>query len=300
VLAHECRELHQRFYFFHEVVHVRQAQHKAQRECLIAQGLSRTYTSPVKNESPETKAQHPLKKLRQIIGLSQAQLAARIGINLQTIRSAEILRRGGGELTNEQATQVFLSIGAWWSGEEWLFTAGDFGRHVPYTRAHYDEFITEMSAESRERASLTYYLALKLISILENARPLEVNGLFWRINHFLDSMGAKPMPFTLAPQWDAKELRTKGFRKIFQAVSEEDEKGFKSLPEQAKAEREAQLQHGVFVEPGPGPKVVSGRTLALTPEQHEAASLIARAKPKPPKSESRSRQERAAKSKSIS
>jgi transcriptional regulator with XRE-family HTH domain len=245
----------------------------------------------VKDESTRTRSEHPLKKLREIVKLSQQDLSNRVGIPLQTLRSIEIGRRGKGEISNEHATQIFLSIGAWWSGEEWLFTAGDFGRHVPYTRAHYDEFITELSAESRERAGLTYYLALKLVSVLESARPLEVNGWFWRINQFLDSCGAKPMPFTLAPQWDAKELRTKGFHKIFPAVSEEDERKFQSLPEQAKAEKESQLQQGIFANPGPGPRIVSGRRLALTPEEHQAASLIARAaraKLKRPKSEPRS------------
>lgn len=220
----------------------------------------------------------PLKLLRDIIGLSQSRFAQVTGININTVRALEIGRRAKGQPSNEQVTQIFMSIGAWWepATERWLFTLADFGSPVLYTKEHYQDFRSELTAEARERAGLSFYLAFKLISFLDALKPLEVNGWFWHLNRLLDDCGAKSKAFTLAPRWDQTEKRTRGYRKIFPLISEEDEKLYVGLLERARAERETQLREGIFDEPAPGPKVVSGRKLTLTPQQHGAANLIAR------------------------
>jgi transcriptional regulator with XRE-family HTH domain len=225
----------------------------------------------------------PLKMLRDIIGLSQSRFAEVTGLNINTVRALEIGRRAKGQPSNEQVTQIFMSIGAWWepATERWLFTLADFGQPVVYTKEHFQDFRRELTEEARERAGLSFYLAFKLISFLESLKPLEVNGQFWHLNRLLDDRGAKSKAFTLAPQWDQAEKRTRGYRKIFPLISAEDEKLYVGLLERAKAERKKQLEEGIFTEPG-APKVVSGHKLTLTPQQHEAANLIARQSRKKP------------------
>lgn len=251
---------------------------KAHQKEFVARRLSMTYHNRV-TKDPESRSAPPLKMLRDIIDLSQSEFARVTGLNINTIRALEIGRRAKGQLSNEQETVIFMSIGASWDPEirQWVFALGaDFGRPIAYTREHYDDFRKELTAEARERAGLTLHLVLRLMSFLESLPPLAVNGWFWRVDRKLDEYGAKTRPYMLSPQWDRTEARMKGYRKVFPAVSQEDEKLLIGLFDRAKAERETQIREGIFDEPAPGPKVVSGRKLTLTPQQHEAANLIAR------------------------
>jgi hypothetical protein len=192
---------------------------------------------------------HPLKQLRRICGISSATLSEITGIPANTIRAAEISRRKGGELSENQLNQIVLSIGALWAPEarEWLFifTNDALRTHegVPYRKEHFESFRAELKAEAHERAGATGYLLLRLMALLESAPDKEFNGLFWRTKNLLDEWGAKKLAMSLSPNWSEEEMRALGYRKEFYWLNEDrgNEGGarkFAELVEAYRAERE--------------------------------------------------------------
>jgi hypothetical protein len=197
-------------------------------------------------EATLTNNQHPLKRLREICGdISQAVLSEVTGLNVDSIRAAEIGRRKGGELSDEQLSQILLSIGAYWdrNARDWffLFTRDNLEDRVgpvPYKKEHYETFRAELKAEAQERAGATCYLLLRLLYLLESVPNKEFNGWFWQINALLNKWGAKKLGFGLSPNWSASEMRVLGYRKTFW-LDGEDQK-FTQLLDAYRVERQLQ------------------------------------------------------------
>jgi hypothetical protein len=183
--------------------------------------------------------------LRKICGISQATFAEVTGINVDSVRAAEIRRRKDGELSEEQLGQITLSIGACLDPKtgDWLFLFGGGNQPaVLYKKDHYEMFRTEMKAEARERAGMTYYLLLRLLYFCESVPNGAFNGWFWRINLLLDQWGAKSLGFILRPNWDDGEMRVRGYRKAFYGLLKGEEEKFAQLIDDFRKEREAQME----------------------------------------------------------
>jgi hypothetical protein len=195
-------------------------------------------------EATQTNNQHPLKRLREICGgISQANLSEATGLNVDSIRAAEICRRKGGELSKDQLNEILLSIGAYLDPEtgDWLFlfTRENLEKHqgpVPYRKEHFDSFRAELKAEAHDRAGATCYLLLRLLSLLEGVPNKEFNGWFWQLKNLLDKWGAKHLGLALAPNWDPREMRVLGYRKVFWL--EDEEQKFARLIDAYRAERD--------------------------------------------------------------
>jgi hypothetical protein len=123
---------------------------------------------------------------------------------------------------------------------------------VFYTKEHFEAWREELKAEAHERAGMIYFLILRLMDFWEGLPPLAVNGWFWRLNHLLDQYGAPSRAFILHPQWDADEMRMRGFRKIFWQDLQGEEQKLIDLIKRARDEKkgdESLLTHTVFIGP---------------------------------------------------
>jgi DNA-binding XRE family transcriptional regulator len=168
---------------------------------------------------------HPLKLLRTLIGISQAQLAKVVGISLDSVTSAEVGRRAAGKLSESQRKQIQFSIGAIWDehNREWYFDPGGLsGRRIKYAREHFETFRLELRGEAKQRALLVYYLTSRFYDFCASIPDPAFNGWFWRLEQQFDKwrnefkLEAKPeFEFDLQPLWDAELGRTVGYIKIF-------------------------------------------------------------------------------------
>jgi hypothetical protein len=203
--------------------------------------------------------QHPLKQLREICGgISAATFAEITGISADSIRAAETQRRKGGELSSDQLNQILLSIGAYLDREtgNWLFlfTNENLEKHqgpVPYRKEHFDSFRAELAAEAHDRAGATCYLLLRLLYLLESVPAAGFNGWFWQIKNLLDKWGAKHLGFALSPNWDPREMRALGYRKVFWLEGEEQK--FAQLIDAYRAERDRAEKPTEYAEQKPRP-----------------------------------------------
>ena len=186
---------------------------------------------------------HPLKRLREIIGISQDAFAEITGISVDTIRALEIRRRAGGVLSDTQKMQIILSIGASLDEdtEDWIFIfASDFPeRVIPYAKEHFQSFRAELLQEAGERSPAVYYLVLELLSLLEAIPASAFNGWFWKLNYLFDQWHKeipwrRTLGYELQPFWDPKTARILGYRKMFPSLLQGEEKRFGELIEHAR------------------------------------------------------------------
>jgi transcriptional regulator with XRE-family HTH domain len=182
---------------------------------------------------------HPLKDLREIIGVSQPDFARITGLSLDQIRSLEIGRRNQGKMSQAILDRIFMSIGAYWHEGKWIFLLLALDREpVPYTREHFTTFRTELLAEAAEREPAVYFLLHEFLSLLKAIPPKGFNGWFWRVYYLLDKWSKEVpferTPFMLDPQWDRKEVRVLGYRKVFWSLLKGEEQDFIRLFEQAR------------------------------------------------------------------
>lgn len=171
-------------------------------------------------------AEHPLKLLRAIIGVSQKKFAEIVGFSLDNVSSAESgRRRSEGTLSATQLGQIQASVGAIWDphNQAWYFDPGGFSGHrKPYAREHYETFRLELKREAHERALLVYYLTLRFHDFCSSIPDTAFNGWFWRLEQQFDKwrnefkLEIKPeFEFDLRPLWDAELGRTVGYIKVF-------------------------------------------------------------------------------------
>lgn len=118
-----------------------------------------------RHPKPEN-ANNPLRCLRVTLGttgvpLPQHELASRLGISVETIKSLEGGRRRQGRPNREIIDSAFTHLGAQWSeeGQRWNFLyTGE-----PYTRADYERYINA----TFDRPVEIHALCLGLISLLQ-------------------------------------------------------------------------------------------------------------------------------------
>jgi transcriptional regulator with XRE-family HTH domain len=193
--------------------------------------------------------QNPVKKLRAIIDVSQAQLADLTGISLDQIRSFEIGRRGGGLMSVEMRDNIFMSCGALWEAQkrQWVFALTDGAHLIPYQKEHFEGFKQEIKNDTQERSVLTYYLVLRFLRFCQAVPGPKLNGYFWRLTRRLNQweseqgLGAvEAISFQLEPIWDHSQAIVRGYRKFFH-LFEGEENELLDLVDAAREERGKQM-----------------------------------------------------------
>jgi DNA-binding transcriptional regulator YiaG len=197
----------------------------------IAEKSIRVYMNSMARASDPRYRNHPLKVLRETIGLSQTAFAEVTGCSLDALRSLEVGRRAQGKMPPEMLAMIFVSIGASWDEEdgEWTFGLTSMNTPmVPYAKEHYQTFRQELLQEAHERDSAVLYLISEFLNFLQAIPPKAFNGWFWKLDYLFrkwrkDVNWPKTGGYTLMPLWDYKSARVLGYRKMFFSLLEGEE-----------------------------------------------------------------------------